>query len=209
VQSGGRAAPSPGGAGASGGRERAQLVLCGSGRNACRFAADDGRASTTALAEVGYRGKRPDGLAVATPAEQHSSSDDAAVVLQVGHSESGRSFAESLRADGSASASALAVIVDTGKRLGGLAVATPAGQHAAGDRPGALRMSSTVASLGLSRPPLIPALLTGTSTAPTVSAATATEASSVTSSCTDRVRSHSGWHDQAAALELSEPSLAR
>jgi hypothetical protein len=58
--------------------------------------------------------------------------------VDVVHSESGRSFAESLRADGSASATALAVIVDTGKRLGGLAVVTPAEQHAAGDRPGAL-----------------------------------------------------------------------
>ena len=69
------------------------------------------------------------------------------------------------------------------------------------------RMSSTVASLGLTRPPLIPALLTKTSSAPTVSVAAATEASSVTSSCTNRAPSASAAKPTAFGIPRPNPDL--
>jgi hypothetical protein len=62
------------------------LVLSGSGRNVCNRLRIDGSASTTALDGIADSGKRPDGLAAATPAEQHSSADDAVGILEVVHS---------------------------------------------------------------------------------------------------------------------------
>ncbi len=59
------------------------LVLSGSGRNVCNPPRIDGWASTSTLARTADPGKRPDELAVATPAEQHSSGDDAVAVLEV------------------------------------------------------------------------------------------------------------------------------